>query len=76
MFLSFLQVQVEELVALMFDLTDNQARKLDLAKLSGRLRGLAHEVSSLSQTQPDLSKRIEKIQQDLKSIGGLLRGIN
>ncbi len=76
MVLSFLQVYAEELVALTFDLTDNQARKLDLAEISDRLRGLAHEVSSLSQGQPDLSNCIKGIQQELKSIGGLLRGIN
>ena len=63
-------------MTLTFDLTDNQARKLDLAEISERLRGLAHEVSSLSQRRPDLSKRIEGIQQELKCIGGLLRGIN
>ncbi len=63
-------------MALTFDLTEHQARELDLAEISGRLRGLAHEARSLSQTQPDHSKRIERIQQELKSIGVLLRVIN
>ena len=63
-------------MALTFDLTENQARELDLAEISGRLRGLAQEARSLSQAQPDLSKRIDRLQHELKSIGVLLRGIN
>lgn len=63
-------------MALTFDLTENRARELDLAEISERLRRLAHEARSLSQPQPDLSKRIERFQQELKSIGVLLRGIN
>ena len=57
------------------ELTSNQLHKADLTKISERLRGLAREVSSLSKGQPNLETRIECIQKELKSIGGLLRGI-
>ncbi len=61
--------------ALILDLTEDQIIKLGTVEISGRLQGLAREVRSLSQTQPDFSKRIRHIQKELRSIGGSLHGI-
>ena len=57
-----------------FDVMDHKGAKEDLADISDRLRRLAREVKSLSQTQPDFRIRVESIRRDLKAIGRLLRG--
>ncbi len=61
--------------ALILDLTEDQIVKPDFAEISGRLQGLAYQVSSLSQRPPDFSKRVKRIQKELRSVGGLLHGI-
>ncbi len=57
-----------------FDVMDHRGAKEGLADISDRLRSLAREVKSLSQTQPDFRIRVESIRRDLTSIGRLLRG--
>ncbi len=57
-----------------FDLMGDKTNKKDLWEISERLHGLAREVKSLSQNQPDFRSRIQIIQQELRSIGCSLRG--
>ena len=61
--------------ALILDLTEDQIVKPSFAEISGRLQDLVYQVRSLSQRQPDFSKRIKRIQMELRSVGGLLHGI-
>ncbi len=61
--------------ALILDLTEDQIVKTDFVEISEKLQDLAHQVIGLSQRQPDFSKRIKRIQLELRSVGGLLRGI-
>ena len=51
-----------------FSVCDDQVRKLEFAEISERLRGLARDVSSLSETQPDFSEHMRDTHKELKSI--------
>ncbi len=61
--------------ALILELTEDQIVKTDFAEISERLRDLAREVACLSDSQPDLYRCIERIQNELRWIGTVLRGI-
>ena len=70
-----LQTKGEEMEALILDLTEDQIVKTEFVEISGRLQDLAYQVSRLSQRQPDFLMHIKRIQLELRSVGGLLRGI-
>ena len=53
-----------------------QAREPDFWELSRRLRGLGLEMRSLSETQPDFSKRLESLQNELNLVACQLRRVN
>ena len=53
-----------------------QAREPDYGELSRRLRWLGSEMRSLSETQPDFSKKLKSLQNELNLITCRLRRVN
>ena len=53
-----------------------QAREPDYGELSRRLRMLGREMRSLSETQPDFSKRLESLQNELNLVTCRLQRVN
>jgi chromosome segregation ATPase len=53
-----------------------QTREPDLAEISQKLRRLGRDMRSLSDTQPDFSKRLESLRNELDSVACRLRRAN
>jgi chromosome segregation ATPase len=53
-----------------------QTREPDFGELSQKLRRLGRDMKSLSDTQPDFSKRLESLRNELDSVASQLRRAN
>ena len=53
-----------------------QTREPDFAEISQKLRRLGRDMRSLSDKQPDFSKRLESLRNELESVARQLRRAN
>ena len=59
-----------------FDLVGDHLCKAELAELSQKLRNIASDIGSLSQSEPDFPMRLQAIQKQLDLIASRFRRVN